>query len=183
MSLRACLVLYVGVGPACRLYRSDGSQVFSDEEHAERLGKLTEGLREKAEAVAAEARSDVIGYEREVLALSYADFASLEAALEDPKAAKRAQGLKEEIKTVIADVRGGEHIARIAAIEREARRCRRPSRGEWRLWRQRPAAATGARCVAAPTTALLRLCSWTPTRLRQTCGAASAVACTELDGA
>lgn len=47
----------------------------------------------------------------------------------------------------------------------------------------RKAAATGARCVAAPTTALLRLCSWTPTRLRQTCGAASAVACTELDGA
>jgi len=122
LSLRACLVLYVGVGPACRLYRSDGSQVFSDEEHAERLGKLTEGLREKAEAVAAEARSDVIGYEREVLALSYADFASLEAALEDPKAAKRAQGLKEaasesrrvarEAKTRLSELDGTGDAAR-----------------------------------------------------------------------
>ena len=100
MSLRACLVLYVGVGPACRLYRSDGSQVFSDEEHAERLGKLTEGLREKAEAVAA----------------------SLEAALEDPKAAKRAQGLKEaasesrrvarEAKTRLSELDGTGDAAR-----------------------------------------------------------------------
>jgi hypothetical protein len=56
-----------------RLYRSDGAKVHGEEEHSERLGKLKEELREKVEAVAAEAREDAEGYEREALALSYTD--------------------------------------------------------------------------------------------------------------
>ncbi len=56
-----------------RLFRSDGSKVYGKEEHAERLGKLTDGFREKVEAVAEEAARDAEGYEREVLALSYQD--------------------------------------------------------------------------------------------------------------
>jgi hypothetical protein len=38
-----------------RLYRSDGTKVYGEEEHAERLGKLTADLREKTEAVVREA--------------------------------------------------------------------------------------------------------------------------------
>ena len=56
-----------------RLYRADGSKVYGEEEHAERLGKLTEELRERVEAVSAEATEDAEGYEREALALSYVD--------------------------------------------------------------------------------------------------------------
>jgi hypothetical protein len=58
-----------------RLYRPGGPQIFSGEEHAERLGILMDELREKTEAVATEAEADVVGYEREALALSYTDFA------------------------------------------------------------------------------------------------------------
>ena len=56
-----------------RLYRVDGTPVYGDEEHKERLGKLTAALREKVEAVVTEADADAEGYDREVLALSYTD--------------------------------------------------------------------------------------------------------------
>ena len=48
-----------------RLYRSDGSKVYGEAEHAERLGELTEQLREKVEAVATEATEDAERYDRE----------------------------------------------------------------------------------------------------------------------
>lgn len=56
-----------------RLFRADGSKVYGEEEHAERLDRLTTDLQEKAETVAREAEEDVAGYEREALALSYTD--------------------------------------------------------------------------------------------------------------
>ena len=56
-----------------RLYRKDGSKVYGEEEHTERMEKLVSGLREKVEAVTKEAEEDATGYEREVLALSYTD--------------------------------------------------------------------------------------------------------------
>jgi deoxyribodipyrimidine photolyase len=56
-----------------RLYRSDGTKVYGEGEHAERLENLTEGLREKGEAVAREAHEDAEGYDKEALALSYVD--------------------------------------------------------------------------------------------------------------
>jgi hypothetical protein len=59
-----------------RLYRSDGTKVYGEKEHAERFGKLQEGLREKIEAIVGEAAADAEGYEREALALSYSDPAS-----------------------------------------------------------------------------------------------------------
>ncbi len=65
-----------------RLYRRDGSRVYGEAEHAERLGKLAAELRERAEAVAAEAQGDAEGYDRELLALSYTDPAETVAAPE-----------------------------------------------------------------------------------------------------
>lgn len=59
-----------------RLFRGDGSKVYGEEEHEERLAKLTEGLWEKIEAVSAEASKDAEGYDGEALALSYTDPAS-----------------------------------------------------------------------------------------------------------
>ncbi len=56
-----------------RLYRRDGSKVYGEAEHSERLGKLTSELSEKVEAVITEAQEDAQGYEQEALALSYTD--------------------------------------------------------------------------------------------------------------
>jgi hypothetical protein len=56
-----------------RLYRRDGSKVYGEAEHSERLTKLTSVLSEKVEAVIAEAQEDAQSYEREALALSYTD--------------------------------------------------------------------------------------------------------------
>jgi hypothetical protein len=56
-----------------RLYRRDGSKVYGEAEHSERLGKLTAELSEKVEAVITEAQEDAQGYEQEALALSYTD--------------------------------------------------------------------------------------------------------------
>jgi len=85
-----------------RLYRSDGSKVYGDEEHAERLGKLTDGLREKAEAVAAEARSDIEGYERAVLASSYTDPASLVPASDRGRLETSRVFVKEDCEALTA---------------------------------------------------------------------------------
>ncbi len=82
-----------------RLYRADGSKVYGDEEHAERLGKMADGLREKAEAVAAEARSDIEGYEREALALSYTDPASLVPASDRGRLETSRVFVKEDCET------------------------------------------------------------------------------------
>lgn len=56
-----------------KLYRKDGSKVYGDAEHAERMDALTADLREKVEAVAEEASKDAEGHDREALALSYTD--------------------------------------------------------------------------------------------------------------
>lgn len=85
-----------------RLYRSDGSKVYGDEEHAERLGKLTDGLREKAEAVAAEAQSDIEGYEREAMALSYTDPASLVPASDRDRLETSRVFVKEDCESFAA---------------------------------------------------------------------------------
>ena len=62
------------------LYRKDGAQRFGEEEHAERLERLTSELREKIEAISREAEEDAQGYEREAGGLSYHDpIASLTA--------------------------------------------------------------------------------------------------------
>jgi hypothetical protein len=56
-----------------RLYRRDGSPVFGEAEHQERMGALVSGLQEEIEAEIDGAREDVATYEHEALALSYAD--------------------------------------------------------------------------------------------------------------
>jgi hypothetical protein len=56
-----------------RLYRRDGSKVYGEAEHSERLGKLTSELSEKVEAVISEAQEDAAAYDQEALALSYTD--------------------------------------------------------------------------------------------------------------
>jgi hypothetical protein len=56
-----------------RLYRRDGSQVYGEAEHSERLGRLTSELSAKIEAVITEAQEDAVEYEKEALALSYTD--------------------------------------------------------------------------------------------------------------
>ena len=83
-----------------RLYRPDGSKVYGEEEHAERLGNLTGDLREKAEAVATEARSDIEGYEREALALSYTDPASLVPASDRGRLETSRAFVKEDCETL-----------------------------------------------------------------------------------
>jgi hypothetical protein len=56
-----------------RLYRRDGTPVFGEAEHQERMGALVSGLQEELEAEIDGAREDVAAYEHEALALSYAD--------------------------------------------------------------------------------------------------------------
>jgi hypothetical protein len=55
-----------------RLYRG-GVKLYADQEHNRRLGELTDGLRERVEAVSSEAARDAEGYDKEALALSYRD--------------------------------------------------------------------------------------------------------------
>lgn len=56
-----------------RLLRRDGTRIYGEAEHAERVEALTEGLRGKVGAVAKEAEGHAEEYEREALALSYSD--------------------------------------------------------------------------------------------------------------
>ncbi len=56
-----------------KLRRKDGSMLYSEEEHRERLERLAGELREKVQATAEEAEQNAQGYEREAAGLSYQD--------------------------------------------------------------------------------------------------------------
>lgn len=79
-----------------KLYRTDGSKVYGDEEHAERLGKLREGLTEKIGKVVSEAEADAKSYEKEALAFSYTDPASQVPASERGKLETSRAFVKED---------------------------------------------------------------------------------------
>jgi hypothetical protein len=55
------------------LYRPDGSPVYGEAEHQERMQEIVSGLREELEAEIEGAREDAAEYEQEALALSYVD--------------------------------------------------------------------------------------------------------------
>lgn len=63
-------------GAEKKLYRADGSKVYGDEEHAERLAKLREEFSEKLGKVVSEVEQDAQEYDKEALAFSYTDLAS-----------------------------------------------------------------------------------------------------------
>ncbi len=56
-----------------KLYRTDGSKVYGDEEHAERLGRLREEFGEKIGKVVSEIEEDAEGYEQEAHSYTYTD--------------------------------------------------------------------------------------------------------------
>lgn len=56
-----------------RLFRRDGTKVYGDAEHEERMGRLVEDLAEDVGAQIEKAEADAQGYERESLGLSYQD--------------------------------------------------------------------------------------------------------------
>ncbi len=79
-----------------KLYRSDGTKLFSDEEHAARLTKLREEFAGKVEKVVSEAETDAKGYEREALASLYTDPASQVSASERGKLETSRAFVKED---------------------------------------------------------------------------------------
>lgn len=72
-------------GAEKKLYRKDGSKVYGDEEHAERLGRLREEFSKKLGKVVSELEEDAEEYEKEALAFSYTDPASQVPASERSK--------------------------------------------------------------------------------------------------
>lgn len=130
-----------------RLFRTDGSKVFGEEEHRERLGDMVSGLREKVAAVATEAAADAEGYEREALALTYVDPASQVSASERGRLESSRAFVKEDCEAMavpalaerIAAVSAGSDKAakvlharygrrRIEALDSEANRLAREGR-------------------------------------------------------
>lgn len=79
-----------------RLRRKDGTKVFGDEEHAERLGKLRQEFTEKIGKVISEAEADAQEYEREALSYTYQDPASQVPASERGKLETSRPFVKED---------------------------------------------------------------------------------------
>ncbi len=79
-----------------KLYRVDGSKVFGEEEHSERLGKLREEFSEKLSKVVSEVEGDVIEYEDKARSFSYTDPASQVPASERGKLETSRAFVKED---------------------------------------------------------------------------------------
>lgn len=104
-----------------RLYRSDGSKVYGEEEHRERLDKLVSGLREKVGAVAKEAAQDAEGYEREALALSYVDPATQVSASERGRLEASRAFVKEDCEAMAVPALSERVVAVRAGFDRVAK--------------------------------------------------------------
>lgn len=105
-----------------KLYRNDGSKVYGDEEHAERLGRLREEFSEKIGKVVSEVEEDAREYEQEAHSYAYTDpikgLSSLERARLDssrPLVAEDCERLSVEELTqrIEAVSAGADRVAKV----------------------------------------------------------------------
>lgn len=154
-------------GAEKKLYRADGSKVYGDEEHAERLAKLREEFSEKLGKVVSEVEQDAQEYDKEALVFSYTDLASqvpasergrLEASRPFVKEDCEDMAVPELTERISAVSAGTDRVAKVLHARYARRRLEALNAESNRLAREgrqaRPGAAQEARSLAEAVASL-----------------------------